>query len=71
MQVSKFGEEKEVVRQANDTKYGFTACLFAKSVFRIWRVSEVLEYGMVGINTGLSSTATASFGGVKSIRYRP
>lgn len=64
--VFKFETEVEVIRQANDTEYGLAAYFYAESVSRIWRVSEALEYGMVGINTGLISTASAPFGGVKS-----
>ncbi|HDZ48491.1 hypothetical protein LCGC14_0036420 [marine sediment metagenome] len=64
--VFKFETEAEVIRQANDTEYGLAAYFYAESVSRIWRVSEALEYGMVGINTGLISTAAAPFGGVKS-----
>lgn len=64
--VFKFETEAEVIRQANDTEYGLAAYFYAESVSRIWRVSEALEYGMVGINTGLISTASAPFGGVKS-----
>lgn len=64
--VFRFETEAEVIRQANDTEYGLAAYFYAESVSRIWRVSEALEYGMVGINTGLISTASAPFGGVKS-----
>lgn len=64
--VFKFETEAEVIRQANDTEYGLAAYFYAENVSRIWRVSEALEYGMVGINTGLISTAAAPFGGVKS-----
>lgn len=64
--VFKFETEADVIRQANDTEYGLAAYFYAESVSRIWRVSEALEYGMVGINTGLISTASAPFGGVKS-----
>lgn len=64
--VFKFETEAEVIQQANDTEYGLAAYFYAEGVSRIWRVSEALEYGMVGINTGLISTAAAPFGGVKS-----
>nr|WP_295714890.1 NAD-dependent succinate-semialdehyde dehydrogenase [uncultured Halomonas sp.] len=64
--VFKFVTEAEVIQQANDTEYGLAAYFYAESASRIWRVSEALEYGMVGINTGLISTASAPFGGVKS-----
>ena len=52
-------------RIANDTPYGLAAYFYARDVGRIWRVGEALEYGMVGINTGLISTEVAPFGGVK------
>ncbi|MDM7480780.1 MAG: NAD-dependent succinate-semialdehyde dehydrogenase [Halomonas sp.] len=64
--VFRFEDEAEVIRLANDTEFGLAAYFYAESVSRIWRVSEALEYGMVGINTGLISTAAAPFGGVKS-----
>ena len=64
--VFRFETEAEVIRQANDTEYGLAAYFYAESVSRIWRVSEALESGMVGSNTGLISTASAPFGGVKS-----
>ena len=58
-------DEDEVVRRANDTIYGLAAYLFTNDNRRIWRVSRALEYGMVGINTGLISNEVAPFGGVK------
>lgn len=61
----RFYDESEAIRQANDTPYGLAAYFYARDVGRIWRVAEGLEYGMVGINTGLISTAAAPFGGVK------
>jgi succinate-semialdehyde dehydrogenase/glutarate-semialdehyde dehydrogenase len=51
---------------ANDTEYGLASYLYSRELARVWRVAEALEYGMVGINTGLISTAIAPFGGVKS-----
>jgi succinate-semialdehyde dehydrogenase/glutarate-semialdehyde dehydrogenase len=51
---------------ANDTEYGLASYLYSRELSRVWRVAEALEYGMVGINTGLISTAVAPFGGVKS-----
>lgn len=60
-----FKEEDEVIRMANDTEFGLAAYLCARDVGRIWRVSEKLEYGIVGINTGIISTEVAPFGGVK------
>ncbi|TVR68049.1 MAG: NAD-dependent succinate-semialdehyde dehydrogenase [Spirochaetaceae bacterium] len=61
----RFDEEAEVVRQANDTIYGLAAYFYTRDLSRTWRVAEALEYGMVGINTGLISTEVAPFGGVK------
>jgi succinate-semialdehyde dehydrogenase/glutarate-semialdehyde dehydrogenase len=60
-----FETEAEVIRRANDTPYGLAAYLFSKDVNRVFRVSEALEYGMVGANTGVISSAVAPFGGVK------
>ena len=51
---------------ANDTEFGLASYLFTRDVGRVFRVSEALEYGMVGINTGLISTELAPFGGVKA-----
>lgn len=50
---------------ANDTEFGLASYLYTRDIGRVWRVSEALEYGMVGINTGLVSTEIAPFGGVK------
>ena len=50
---------------ANDTEFGLAAYFYTRDLGRVWRVAEALEYGMVGINTGLISTAEAPFGGVK------
>ena len=61
----KFDTEEEVIAKANDTIFGLACYFYAKDVSRITRVSEGLEYGMVGINTGLISTEVAPFGGVK------
>jgi succinate-semialdehyde dehydrogenase/glutarate-semialdehyde dehydrogenase len=61
----RFHDEDEVVRRANDTIYGLAAYLFTNDNRRIWRVLRALEYGMVGINTGLISNEVAPFGGVK------
>jgi succinate-semialdehyde dehydrogenase/glutarate-semialdehyde dehydrogenase len=61
----RFYTEDEAIEHANDTQYGLASYFFARDVGRIWRVSEALEYGMVGINTGMISTAVAPFGGVK------
>ncbi len=50
---------------ANDTPSGLAAYFYSKDIGRVWRVSEALEYGMVGINEGLISTEVAPFGGIK------
>ena len=63
--VFRFEDEKEVIAAANDTETGLAAYFYATNVSRIFRVMEGLEYGMVGINTGLISTELAPFGGVK------
>jgi succinate-semialdehyde dehydrogenase/glutarate-semialdehyde dehydrogenase len=63
--IVRFSGEDEVVRAANDTPYGLAAYFFSRDVGRIWRVGEALEYGIVGVNTGLISTEVAPFGGVK------
>lgn len=61
----RFTDEDEVVQRANATIYGLAAYVFTENQRRIWRVSQSLEYGMVGINTGLISNEVAPFGGVK------
>lgn len=61
----RFDSEEEVIRRANDTPYGLAAYLFSKDINRVFRVGEALEYGMVGLNTGVISSAVAPFGGVK------
>jgi succinate-semialdehyde dehydrogenase/glutarate-semialdehyde dehydrogenase len=63
--VFRFSDEAEAVRLANDTRFGLAAYFYARDHARVWRVSEALEYGIVGVNTGLISTETAPFGGVK------
>jgi succinate-semialdehyde dehydrogenase/glutarate-semialdehyde dehydrogenase len=63
--IARFETEEEAIRVANDTPYGLSAYFFSREVGRIWRVSEALEYGIVGINTGFISTEVAPFGGVK------
>lgn len=61
----KFDTEEEVVLLANNTEFGLASYFYSRDVSRIFRVAEELEYGMVGINTGLISTEVAPFGGVK------
>jgi succinate-semialdehyde dehydrogenase/glutarate-semialdehyde dehydrogenase len=62
----KFESEADAIMMANDTEYGLAAYFYSQDVARIWRVSEQLEYGMVGINEGIISNPTTPFGGVKS-----
>ena len=61
----KFKTEQEAVDAANNTEFGLASYFYSRDVGRIFRVGEALEYGMVGINTGLISTAEVPFGGVK------
>ncbi len=61
----RFHTEDEAVQMANDTEFGLAAYFYSQSHARVWRVSRQLEYGMVGVNTGLISTEVAPFGGVK------
>jgi succinate-semialdehyde dehydrogenase/glutarate-semialdehyde dehydrogenase len=61
----KFETEAEAIAMANDTEFGLAAYFFTRNVGRCWRVGEALEYGMVGINTGLISNEVAPFGGIK------
>jgi succinate-semialdehyde dehydrogenase/glutarate-semialdehyde dehydrogenase len=60
-----FRQESEVIQRANATPFGLAAYIFTKDVNRAFRVSESLESGMVGVNTGIISSAVAPFGGVK------
>ncbi|WP_257755404.1 NADP-dependent succinate-semialdehyde dehydrogenase [Burkholderia glumae] len=61
----RFASDDEVVALANDTEFGLAAYFYSRDIGRVWRVAEALEYGMVGINTGLISNEVAPFGGVK------
>jgi succinate-semialdehyde dehydrogenase/glutarate-semialdehyde dehydrogenase len=61
----RFTDDQEAVRLANDTEFGLAAYFYSRDVGRVWRVAEGLEYGIVGINTGLISTEVAPFGGMK------
>ncbi|NOV22597.1 NADP-dependent succinate-semialdehyde dehydrogenase [Cupriavidus necator] len=61
----RFDTEDDVVAMANDTEFGLASYFYARDLGRVWRVSERLEYGMVGVNTGLISNEVAPFGGVK------
>lgn len=63
--IYRFDTEGTVIELANATEFGLAAYFFGQNINRIWRVAEALEYGMVGINTGLISTPVAPFGGIK------
>ena len=63
--VFRFKTEADAIRMANDTEFGLAAYFYARDIGRVWRVGEALEYGMVGVNSGIISTAVAPFGGVK------
>jgi succinate-semialdehyde dehydrogenase/glutarate-semialdehyde dehydrogenase len=63
--VVKFTTEEEVIAAANNTDFGLASYFYSRDIGRVWRVAEKLEYGMVGINTGLISNEVAPFGGVK------
>jgi succinate-semialdehyde dehydrogenase/glutarate-semialdehyde dehydrogenase len=60
-----FSSDQEVLEKANFTRAGLAAYLYGKDLSRVWQLAEALEYGMVGINTGMLSTAAAPFGGIK------
>ena len=64
--VIRFKDEAEAIRIANDTEYGLASYFYSRDINRIFRVSEALEYGMVGVNEGIISTELAPFGGVKA-----
>jgi succinate-semialdehyde dehydrogenase/glutarate-semialdehyde dehydrogenase len=61
----RFETEAEAIAMANDTEFGLAAYFFTRDMARCWRVGEALEYGMVGINTGIISNEVAPFGGIK------
>jgi succinate-semialdehyde dehydrogenase/glutarate-semialdehyde dehydrogenase len=61
----RFHTEKEAIQMSNDTPFGLSCYFYSKNVDRVWRVAEQLEYGIVGINTGIISTEVAPFGGIK------
>ena len=61
----RFKTEAEAIQLANDTEFGLASYFYGRDIGRIWRVAEALEYGIVGINTGIISTEVAPFGGVK------
>jgi succinate-semialdehyde dehydrogenase / glutarate-semialdehyde dehydrogenase len=61
----RFETEQDAIRMANDTEFGLAAYFYTRDLARSWRVAEALEYGMIGLNTGIFSTEVAPFGGVK------
>ena len=61
----KFDSVEQVIELANDTDFGLAAYFYAKDLSRVYRVAEALEYGIVGVNTGIISTEVAPFGGIK------
>jgi len=61
----RFETEDQAIQMANDTEFGLAAYFYSQDISRVWRVAEAIEYGIVGINTGLISTAVAPFGGMK------
>ena len=63
--IIKFKTDEEVIALANNTEYGLASYFYGNNLKRVWRIAEALEYGMVGINTGMISTPVAPFGGVK------
>ncbi|WP_420799654.1 NAD-dependent succinate-semialdehyde dehydrogenase [Noviherbaspirillum saxi] len=63
--VTRFKTEEEAIAAANDTEFGLASYFYSRDIGRVWRVAEKLEYGMVGINTGIISNEVAPFGGVK------
>lgn len=63
--IFKFTTDDEAIRMANDTEFGLASYFYSRDIKRVWKVAEALEYGMVGINTGLISTEVAPFGGMK------
>ncbi len=63
--ISKFSDEENAIAMANDTESGLAAYFYTRDIGRIWRVSEALEYGIIGVNEGIVSTEVAPFGGMK------
>ena len=64
--ISTFDDEADAIRMANDTEYGLASYVYTRDLSRTIRLAEALEFGMVGVNTGLISNPAAPFGGVKS-----
>ena len=63
--ITRFATEEEAIRKENDTPYGLAGYFYSRDIGRVWRVSEALEYGILGINTGVISSEVAPFGGMK------
>jgi succinate-semialdehyde dehydrogenase/glutarate-semialdehyde dehydrogenase len=63
--VTTFETEEEAIALANDTEFGLASYFYTRDIGRVWRVSEKLEYGIVGVNEGIISNEMAPFGGVK------
>lgn len=63
--IYRFSTDEEAIKLANDTPYGLASYFYGNNLKRVWKMAEALEYGMVGVNTGLISTAVAPFGGIK------
>ena len=63
--VFRFKDDADVIAQANDTEFGLAAYFYSRDIGRVWKTAEALEYGIVGINTGIISTEVAPFGGMK------
>jgi len=63
--VTRFDSEQEAIQIANDTPYGLAAYFYGRDIGRVFRVAEALDYGMIGVNTGLVATTVAPFGGIK------
>ena len=63
--VTRFSSDEQVIQMANDTPYGLAAYFYGRDIGRVFRVAEALDYGMVGVNTGLIATTVAPFGGMK------
>jgi succinate-semialdehyde dehydrogenase/glutarate-semialdehyde dehydrogenase len=61
----RFDTEAQAIKMANDTEFGLASYFYTRDLARSWRVAEALEYGIVGLNTGLISTEVAPFGGIK------
>jgi succinate-semialdehyde dehydrogenase/glutarate-semialdehyde dehydrogenase len=61
----RFDSEADAIAIANATEFGLAAYFYGRDIGRVWRVAEALEYGIVGVNTGLISTEVAPFGGMK------